>query len=44
MIIATLIIFFYLAIIIGSIGLWAINDRIKEKKREEKEHKDYKKY
>ncbi|CUP10435.1 MULTISPECIES: hypothetical protein [Clostridium] len=46
MIIVALIILFYLAIIIGSICLliWAITTRIKEKKREEIEHKDYKNY
>ena len=41
-----LVLLFYSIIILGSIALliWAIRTRLKEKKREEKEHKDYKKY
>lgn len=45
-IIPILILLFYIAIIIGSVILliWAINTRIKEKKREKEEHKHYKDY
>lgn len=44
--IPVLILLFYGLIIVGSIGLtiWAIVTRIKEKKREKEDHKDYKKY
>lgn len=45
-IIPILILGFYGIIILGSIALviWAINNRLKEKKREKIEHKDYDKY
>lgn len=46
MIIPILILIFYIAIIIGSIGLiiWAIIDRKKEKKTEKDKLDEYKKY
>lgn len=41
-----LILGFYGLIILGSVALliWAINNRLKEKKREKIKHKDYDKY
>lgn len=46
MIIVGLICLFYGSMILGSIILviWAINSRIKEKKREKIDHEKYKKY
>lgn len=46
MIIVGLISLFYGSMILGSIILviWAINSRIKEKKREKIDHEKYKKY
>lgn len=46
MIILVLIALFYGSMILGSIILviWAINSRIKEKKREKIDHEKYKKY
>lgn len=46
MIVPILILIFYAAIIVGSIGLviWAITARIKEKKAEKDKLDEYKKY
>ena len=45
-IIFAIIMGFYVIVPIASVGLiiWAIRNRIEEKKREEIEHKDYKNY